>query len=312
MAGQMSIPVVWLGMAPLLSPTREFGGLVLPPLRMPGWLNLLTHRLTRLMMSPSAKTMTAAHRQVFAQPPRRLPKHDLPALYGISRHLVPQPHDWSSTQRICGAWYARVPDFQPSAELTAFLDSGPPPIYVGFGSVSGMYGPKVFDALVAAVGDRRALFFPGWTEFDRVRLPGNFFVIGETSHDWLFPRTSMVIHHGGAGTSHSATRAGVPSVVIPMGVDQPFWASRLAAAGVAPQYVRSAKVTAADLSAMIEFASRPEVRERATALAAAMAQEDGVAYAVRFIEEFVPANRSGIPAPDRSSVSNARSRMLAS
>ncbi len=115
-------------------------------------------------------------------------------------------------------------------------------------------------------------------------LPDNVFVIGETPHSWLFPLTSMVIHHGGAGTTHSAARAGVPSVVLPFGGDQPFWAHRLASLGVAPNYIRQSKLNARTLTELLRFADGPDVRSRAQALGTAMAEEDGVDFAVAAIE----------------------------
>ena len=134
---------------------------------------------------------------------------------------------------------------------------------------------------------RRALFSPGWSGIDPALLPKNFFVIGDTPHHWLFPRTAMVIHHGGAGTTHTACRAGVPSIVIPFAGDQSFWAGRLASVGVAPKHASHAKINAQKLASMIAFAENPEVIQRAKALGAAMAQEDGVSYAVEQIERLM-------------------------
>jgi UDP:flavonoid glycosyltransferase YjiC (YdhE family) len=97
----------------------------------------------------------------------------------------------------------------------------------------------------------------------------------------------MVIHHGGAGTSHTATHAGVPSIVIPFAGDQFFWAGRLAAAGVAPKYASHTKINAQKLSPMIAFAENPEVVLRAKALGEAMTQEEGVLCAVKHIEKLM-------------------------
>jgi UDP:flavonoid glycosyltransferase YjiC (YdhE family) len=118
-------------------------------------------------------------------------------------------------------------------------------------------------------------------------LPGNFFVVGHTEHSWLFPRTSLVMHHAGAGTTHTACRAGVPSVALPFGVDQPFWAGRLHAVGVAPQYIRANKIAATTLAKMIDYAEQDDVRGRARELGAAMALEAGVTNAVRGIERLL-------------------------
>jgi len=134
--------------------------------------------------------------------------------------------------------------------------------------------------VVAAVAGRRALFYPGWNSVDSLKLPPNFCVIGDTPHDWLFPLTSLIIHHGGSGTTHSAARAGVPSVVLPFAADQFFWAEQLCRIGIAPAAASSPKVTPAILSHAIDAAQKAEMRERASAIGATMRTEDGLAKAV--------------------------------
>ncbi|HEX2493951.1 MAG TPA: nucleotide disphospho-sugar-binding domain-containing protein, partial [Steroidobacter sp.] len=137
--------------------------------------------------------------------------------------------------------------WKPPAELETFLADGAPPIYVGFGSMVGFDSDRLLDILIDGIDGRRALFFPGWSDIDAARLLRNFHVIGNTPHQWLFPRTAMVMHHGGAGTTHAAAAAGVPSIVLPFAGDQAFWAGRVRAAGVAPNAVPGSMITAAQL-----------------------------------------------------------------
>lgn len=146
---------------------------------------------------------------------------------------------------------------------------------------------KRLDILIAAVAGRRALFYPGWSKIDATMLPDNFFVVRETPHTWLFPRCAVIIHHGGAGTTHTSALSGVPSIVLPFGADQMFWASRLTAAGVAPKYVKGASLNASSLSAMIECSQREDVRQQAQALSNAMAEEDGLTSGVNRIESLL-------------------------
>jgi sterol 3beta-glucosyltransferase len=107
-------------------------------------------------------------------------------------------------------------------------------------------------------------------------LPDNFLVIGDTPHDWLFPRTAAVIHHGGSGTSHSAARAGVPSIVIPFAGDQFFWAERLRVAGVAPATVDGRWPRAEAVVSALDFAADDRVRKHARVLGETMRSENGV------------------------------------
>jgi sterol 3beta-glucosyltransferase len=173
---------------------------------------------------------------------------------GISPSLLPQPTDWPDNAWMCGQWVRPVREWDAPASLQSFLSAGEAPIYVGFGSMVGFDQRALLDVVIAAVGDQRALFYPGWSDADSLRLPPNFSAIGDTPHDWLFPRTSLVIHHGGSGTTHSAARAGVPSVVLPFAADQFFCAEQLRQLGIAPAAAIGRNVTAATLRRAIAAA----------------------------------------------------------
>ena len=157
-------------------------------------------------------------------------------------------------------------------------------MYFGFGSMAGFDRQKMLDAVITACAGQRALFYPGWSGVDTAGLPANVHVLGDTPHDWLFPRTSLVVHHGGSGTTHCAARAGVPSVVVPFAGDQFFWADRLRLAGVAGEAVNGKHLQASALARAIAFAQGAEARSRARELGARMAGENGLADAVSAIE----------------------------
>jgi sterol 3beta-glucosyltransferase len=281
-------PAIALMLQPLGAPTREFPSALFPPLRLPGWMNRLTYGFSRSLIHRFyGRATRAARHAVFGTPTSADLGVQGPVLYGISRHLVPRPSDWPDDHQICGPWTFASADWLPPEDLKAFLAAGDPPIYIGFGALSSFIRNKGLREIVAAVAGRRAVFYPGWSRIDASMLPSNFFVAGHTEHSWLFPRMSMVIHHAGAGTSHSACRAGVPSVPLPFGVDQPFWAGRLNAVGVAPRYIRGNKIEAKSLATMIDYVQRDSVRERARELGAAMSLEAGVSNAVRGIEKLV-------------------------
>lgn len=283
----LNVPAIGLGLWPI-SPTREFASPLLRPWRMPGWLNLASHHaVNQLLWRNFRGSLNEARDKLASQAKRRSMWRQYPILYGVSRHLVPQPRDWPAEWQICGAW--RIPDglWTPQEDLVEFIAAGAPPIYVGFGSMGGFDTGRLLAAVIDAVAGRRAIFYPGWSGIASTKLPSNFFTVGETSHAWLFPRMSMVIHHGGAGTSHSAAQAGVPSIVIPFAGDQFFWAHRLASAGIAPDYVAHTRIDAAALARAISFAERDDVRARAKELAALISEEDGVQFAVESIARLV-------------------------
>jgi sterol 3beta-glucosyltransferase len=274
-----------------LSPTAEFPSALLPPRKLPRFLNRASHELINALLWWSFRRAVNEARRKIGQEPRRKMWQGHPIVYGMSSYLVPRPLDWTAELEISGAWTLPTDDWQAPPALEAFLSAGPPPIYVGFGSMAGFDSRRLLDVLVRAIDGRRALFFPGWSGIDPAQLPGNFHVIGSTPHSWLFPRTAAIIHHGGAGTTHAAAAAGVPSIVLPFAADQPFWAARLHAAGVAPAHVSGAKISPAELASMLAYCEREEVRRNAQRLAASMAKEDGIDAAVRFIERICASSQ---------------------
>jgi sterol 3beta-glucosyltransferase len=108
--------------------------------------------------------------------------------------------------------------------------------------------------------------------------------LAEAPHGWLFPKTSLIIHHGGAGTAHAAARAGVPSVVVPFAGDQFFWAERLLRVGAAPAPVPARGLSVDRLSLAISEAGKSAMRDNAAVLGASIAKEDGLTAAVAAIE----------------------------
>ncbi|AGU52752.1 putative glycosyltransferase [Variovorax paradoxus B4] len=283
-AEALRVPAVGAGLFPL-TPTRDFASPFLPPSRVPRWLHRASHHLVNAMLWRAFRpAVNAARAEVCALPPRRRMWSTHPMLYGFSPSLVPRPADWPANAAVCGQWIPPAPDWQPPPALAAFLAAGEAPVYIGFGSMTGFDAARLRQVVVDGVAGRRAVLHPGWSGIDTQGLPTNFHVVGEVPHDWLFPRTSLVVHHGGSGTTHSAARAGVPSVVVPFAGDQFFWAHQLAQAGVAPDAVAGSRLGADDLARGLAFAGRPEVRARALALGEKMRAEDGLSRAVEAIE----------------------------
>jgi sterol 3beta-glucosyltransferase len=285
-AEKLAVPVIGAGMFPL-TPTSEFPSPLLPPQSVPRWLNRFSYPFVAgLLWWGFSKSTNAARSNAGLAPAHKFwARH--PMLYGVSPSLVPQPADWPDNAWMCGQWVRPVREWDCPPGLRSFLAAGDAPIYVGFGSMLGFDRRALLDVVIAAVGDQRALFYPGWSGAESLTLPANFCVIGETPHDWLFPRTSLVIHHGGSGTTHSAARAGVPSVVLPFAADQFFWAEQLRQRGIAPATPSVQRVTAATLSRAIVAAQTSEMRERASEVGAEMRAEDGLAEAVRRVHALV-------------------------
>ncbi|MBK8020035.1 MAG: glycosyltransferase family 1 protein [Chloroflexi bacterium] len=214
-----------------------------------------------------------------------------PALIGISPLVTPPPPDWNDCQAVTGYWFLDAPaGWQPSPALTAFLEAGEPPVYVGFGSMSSR-DPEatlriMLDALVKS--GRRGVIHSGWAGLKSEKLPDNVFLLDSAPHDWLFPRMAAVIHHGGAGTTAAGLRAGVPSAIVAHIGDQPYWGRRLHELGVGAPLLRRHLLTADNLVETIRLLTTDrDLRARAAALGERIRAEDGVGNAVRAFEQFM-------------------------
>jgi len=285
-AEYLGVKGIGSGMIPI-TPTAAFASPFLPPRWVPRLLNRASHGFVNAMLWKAFRDKTNAARAMFKLPPREAVWTGHPMVYGVSPTLLPRPTDWPENVSLCGQWLTRNPKWMPPQALSNFLAAGEPPIYIGFGSMTGFDSAHLLDALIEAMNGRRALFYPGWSGIDPKALPENFLAVGDTPHDWLFPRTAAVIHHGGSGTSHSAVCAGVPSIVTPFAGDQFFWAERLRLTGIAPAAVDGRRPKAEAFASALEFAATPRVRNRARVLGETMRVESGVADAVAALERIV-------------------------
>ena len=282
-AEYLKVPAIGASLIPI-TPTAAFPSPFLPGKWLPGFCNRPSHRLVNEMIWRSLREKTNSARAQFAMAPRKTLWTTHPMLYGISPSLLPRPTDWPANAHQCGQWVRPARDWNAPPALRDFLAAGEAPIYIGFGSMAGFDRNTLLDAIVTAVGGRRALFYPGWSGTQGHELPGNFCVIEDTPHDWLFPRTALAIHHGGSGTSHSAARAGIPSIVLPFAGDQPFWAERLRRLGIAPAAASGHHISARSLERAINAAGTAEMRCRAATVGEKMRAENGLAVAVATIE----------------------------
>ncbi|WP_296744536.1 glycosyltransferase [Mesorhizobium sp.] len=179
-----------------------------------------------------------------------------------------------------GAWI--LPDERPLPEgLEAFLEAGPAPVYVGFGSIA--VDREAAHAAIEAIRAKglRTVIASGWAELSPIDDRDDCFAVAEVNQQALFPRMAVVMHHGGAGTTVAATRAGVPQVVVPQIGDQPYWARRVAELGIGAAH-DGAVPTTGSLSAALETALAPETRIRASAIAGKVLG-DGAEVAARLL-----------------------------
>ncbi|MCA2215049.1 glycosyltransferase [Jidongwangia harbinensis] len=205
------------------------------------------------------------------------------ACLGFSPSVVPRPDDWPDTARVAGYWWPERPaGWRPPERLASFLDAGPPPVYVGFGSV--VHAGVAVEAVGAALrraGVRGVVQAAG---ADRIAGDDILALTGPVPHDWLFPRTAAVVHHGAAGTTAASLRAGRPVIPVPIATDHPFWADRLVRLGVSAGALPPRRLTAERLARAVRTVlDEPRYAAAAGALAGRIGAEDGAGAAARII-----------------------------
>jgi sterol 3beta-glucosyltransferase len=218
-------------------------------------------------------------------------RRGVPVLYGYSPWLVPEPADWKGAAVVCGYWFADSPSaWVPSAELLAFLQHGPPPLYVGFGSMASE-DPGRMEAIVVEALEQtgqRAILASGWGGLPSSALPPGLISVDYIPHEWLFGRVSGAVHHGGAGTTAAALRAGIPSIIIPFFADQFFWGRRLHERGLSPRPIPRTDLSAQRLACSIrEIVGDGGMRERCRAAGEAIRSERGVAIGAEAADRYL-------------------------
>ncbi|MFJ6619041.1 glycosyltransferase [Kitasatospora sp. NPDC091335] len=287
------IPSIGLYLQPL-APTREFAPAVTGTRSLGRSGNLLAGHAVQAATDRLFVPAVRGLRRRLGLPPHGIAaaRRNHPVLHGFSPLVVPRPADWHPRLDVAGYWWpAGPPHWQPPARLLDFLAAGPPPVFVGFGSLVVPEPERLTAAVLAAARAARVrlLLQSGWSGL-AAEDSDSVLTIGDTPHDWLFPRTAAVVHHAGAGTTAAVLRSGTPTVPVPAQLDAPFWAARLTMLGVSPGPVQLRALTPSRLAAALRLTlDDPRHRTRAQAVAAALATEDGTAKVLTAIDR-VSAN----------------------
>ena len=230
--------------------------------------------------------------------------------------LIPKPQDWGRHISVSGFYFLPLADNYRAAEnLSNFLDSGPPPVYIGFGSIvlddpNGMT-KLIFDAIKKT--GHRALVSKGWggVGADKLGIPDSVFMLGNVPHDWLFKHVSCVVHHGGAGTTAAGIALSKPTVIVPFFGDQPFWGAMIAKAGAGPEPIPHKSLTADNLAEAIDKALLPETQRRAQELGESIASEQGSDFGAKSFHDVlnVDSLRCSL-APSRTAIWQVKNRNI--
>jgi sterol 3beta-glucosyltransferase len=293
LAEKLGIPFVPAHLYPF-APTRDFPGVLtsVPQTPITSWANRLSHRVTQQMMWQMVRSsVNKARAEVLGMkraplwgPFASMEKQQLPVVYGYSPQVLPIPSDWHSNAHVTGYWFLSPPaDWKPPSELLDFLADGPPPVYVGFGSMISRKSEDAADLVLEALEQtgQRGVLASGWGGLTKSELPPSVFMVKSIPHSWLLPQMRAVVHHGGAGTTAAGLSAGVPSILVPFMGDQGFWGRRIYDLGVGPKPIPRRRLTAAKLAQAIRIAvTDGTIQDTAARLGKRIREENGVASAV--------------------------------
>ena len=275
LAEKLGLPFLQAYVVPF-TPTAAFPAALFPQslTRLGGGFNRLSHHLMRQIMWQGFRAAdNQARKQVLglANAPFWGPYHSrqiqpYPILYGFSPSVIARPADWDAKTHVTGYWFLdSAEDWTPPTALVDFLQAGPPPVYIGFGSMGSRNPEETAEIVLNAIqsSQQRAILMTGWGGLRQEKLPANVFMVDSIPHAWLFSQVAAVVHHGGAGTTAAGLRAGVPSLIIPFFGDQPFWGHIIAELGVGPQPILRKKLTAEQLARAIQTMRKdPAMRQR--------------------------------------------------
>jgi vancomycin aglycone glucosyltransferase len=184
-----------------------------------------------------------------------------------------------------GAWMLADQTALPD-DIERFLAGGDPPIYLGFGSMraSDQAGRVLIEA-ARSLG-LRSILSQGWANLTPRDMGSDCISIGDVSHTALFPRVAAIVHHGGAGTTHTAVRAGRAQVIIPHNYDQFYWAHRVEQLRVGVSGPARDDLTVEGLAQALHAGLLPEVTARAQMLAGSFELDGARIAAERLAHEF--------------------------
>lgn len=283
-SGRPYVPLVW---SPDFYPSRHTPPSVFPDLGR--WINpwswKLVAKISNPIVLPCVNRLRAREgyplaRDLFSEVWESRPL----TLIAASPSLYPRPADWPGHLQICG--HLGLPEpAQPWAmpdELRRFLDAGEPPVYMTFGSMPASLPATELFVEAARAARCRAII---QTADPVTSSDPSIHHLQSAPHHELFPRCALVVHHGGAGTTHAASLAGCPSLIVEHLGDQIFWGAQLKRAGLTTRTLHRRSVTPKTLAAEIRrILQSPALKTRARAIAASMQQEDGVQRAVALLE----------------------------
>jgi sterol 3beta-glucosyltransferase len=298
LAVERGLPDLSAQFFPVFSPTAAYPAPVFPDWPLGPGYRRLTHRVVTATfrlggaflyerLRRSTPGLPSLHRwQVDRQG-----RIQIPLLLAYSPRLVPEHAELGPNAWVTGYWIAeKQAEWRPDPRLEQFLEQGPKPVFIGFGSMASQRHERTIRTCIQALQKAgfRAVVAGGAGLPGDDDVPGLLQLVGEVPHSWLFPRMGAIVHHGGAGTTGAATRSGVPQVIIPFSADQAFWGRRVLQAGIGPPPIPLRRLSPDGILRAVNCAvGKGEMQARAAALGVSVRSEHGTAQAIEVIRNVV-------------------------
>jgi sterol 3beta-glucosyltransferase len=297
-ACEQNIPDISVQIFPMFAPTRSYPNVSVANLP-PGWLSYASHWVfDRVFRYGGAYGFGRIRRQFPDLPlPAKLPwpfeslpgRSRTPLVFAFSPSVLPPAPEWQGQSHIHipGYFFLEEDDHVPPAMLVDFLASGEAPVCITFGSMVNRNMESIRSTCLEALRrtHKRAIVLTGWGDWG-LSSTDDLMVLDSAAHSWLFPRCSLIIHHGGAGTTGAALRAGVPSMVIPLAGDQPFWAKIVDGHELGPHSIGLRDLSVERLAKALIEADSPIYLTHALEMRHRLGKEDGVGSVIRLVEQY--------------------------
>lgn len=218
-------------------------------------------------------------------------KQKIPTLYCYSEHIFPKPAEWGDNIYVTGYWKSCIEeDYEPSEELSNFLDQHPKSLFVSFGSIptEHLTNPEEFYGIFIKYCEEKKISLiigKGWSTTN-IKSSKNVFVTGEVPYDFLLRYVNLMVHHGGAGTVSSCAHSGVPMLVVPFFGDQYFWGKQVQDLGIgcAISYNEANEYNVSEVLEFLSQETNNEYVQNTIKLAEKLKNENGVQNTIDIIE----------------------------
>jgi sterol 3beta-glucosyltransferase len=298
---KLKIPFLIAIVNPVSVSTKAFPHFIVGYKSFPfGFLNALTYKLAFKTYSKQTRAQINEWRKSIGLKPTKTNvffqsrKLKVPVLHGYSPNLLPKPGDWDHHIAVTGVWKFFSDEKaggKNSEEFVEWMKAGSAPVYFGFGSMP-VLDPARIQKMVSEICEEtglRAVINAGWSKFESGQnaLSDKVYLIKHTNLEWLFPQCSIIVHHGGVGTTHLSLESGVPAIVCSIFADNPLWGERLERLQIG-KHIRFKELDKKKIIKAIKQLQNDKIRSVAVEIGNKVRAENGLKNALDLIEKQLP------------------------